>query len=40
MKPEKQVELFWAKVDKYMGFRKWDGYGWLARAIDGYFNHG
>jgi hypothetical protein len=31
---------FWAKVDKgphpkgcwlYMGFRKWDGYGWLSR---------
>jgi hypothetical protein len=35
---------FWAKVDKsagpdgcwlYMGFRKWDGYGWLARWQDG-----
>ncbi len=31
---------FWAKVDKngaggcwlYMGFRKWDGYGWVARS--------
>jgi hypothetical protein len=35
---------FWAKVDKgpnpggcwlYMGFRKWDGYGWLARWHNG-----
>lgn len=35
---------FWAKVDKgphpkgcwlYTGFTKWDGYGWLARTIDG-----
>lgn len=33
------VEAFWLKVDKngaggcwlYTGFRKWDGYGWLAR---------
>ena len=33
---------FWAKVDKishpggcwlYMGFRKWDGYGWLSRSM-------
>lgn len=29
---------FWAKVEKtdtcwlYMGFRKWDGYGWLCRS--------
>lgn len=30
---------FWARVDKsgagcwlYMGFRKWDGYGWVARS--------
>jgi hypothetical protein len=38
------VALFWAKVDKsagpdgcwlYMGFRKWDGYGWLARKQPG-----
>lgn len=37
-------EAFWMKVDKgprpkgcwlYTGFRKWDGYGWLARAIGG-----
>jgi hypothetical protein len=37
----KGPEAFWAKVDKsagqdecwlYMGFRKWDGYGWLARS--------
>jgi hypothetical protein len=36
--------VFWSKVDKgphpggcwlYMGFRKWDGYGWLARSWDG-----
>ena len=42
--PEEGARAFWAKVDKsagpdgcwlYMGFRKWDGYGWLARAIDG-----
>ena len=35
---------FWAKVDKsagpsgcwlYMGFRKWDGYGWLQRYVGG-----
>jgi hypothetical protein len=34
-------QRFWEKVDKsagpdgcwlYMGFRKWDGYGWLARS--------
>lgn len=41
----KGPERFWAKVDKsagdagcwlYMGFRKWDGYGWLGRkALDG-----
>ena len=44
MSPERQAELFWAKVDKsagtdgcwlYMGFRKWDGYGWLARRLPG-----
>lgn len=35
---EKGPERFWAKVEKtdtcwlYMGFRKWDGYGWLARS--------
>jgi hypothetical protein len=37
-------QRFWEKVDKsasssgcwlYMGFRKWDGYGWLARWQDG-----
>lgn len=32
---------FWAKVDKgdgcwlYTGFRKWDGYGWVARSQGG-----
>ena len=35
---------FWAKVDKgphpkgcwlYTGFKKWDGYGWTSRRIDG-----
>ena len=39
----KSIGLFWAKVDKsagptgcwpYMGFRKWDGYGWIQRYID------
>jgi hypothetical protein len=38
---------FWAKVDKngpngcwlYMGFRKWDGYGWLARYFNGKVKH-
>lgn len=38
------VEAFWLKVDKtsrpagcwlYTGFRKWDGYGWLARYFNG-----
>ena len=38
--PEEAVAAFWAKVDKdshtegcwlFMGFRKWDGYGWLSR---------
>lgn len=38
------IGLFWAKVDKsagpdgcwpYLGFRKWDGYGWIQRYIDG-----
>jgi hypothetical protein len=37
------VESFWLKVDKtgangcwlYTGFRKWDGYGWLARKLNG-----
>lgn len=38
------IEAFWSKVDKsagpdgcwlYTGFRKWDGYGWLARKMDG-----
>lgn len=38
------ADLFWPKVDKsagpdgcwlYMGFRKWDGYGWLARKRNG-----
>lgn len=38
------VEAFWLKVDKgthpkgcwlYTGFLKWDGYGWLARKMDG-----
>jgi hypothetical protein len=38
--PEEAVAAFWAMVDKgphpkgcwlYMGFRKWDGYGWLSR---------
>jgi hypothetical protein len=42
--PEQQAARFWAKVDKsagpegcwlYMGFRKWDGYGWLGRRIPG-----
>lgn len=41
--PEKQAELFWQKVNKrgpngcwlYTGFLKWDGYGWLARYING-----
>lgn len=41
--PEKQAAAFWSKVDKtgpngcwlYTGFRKWDGYGWLARSING-----
>jgi hypothetical protein len=34
-------ERFWAKVDKtptcwlYTGFKKWDGYGWVARHLDG-----
>jgi hypothetical protein len=37
-------QRFWIKVDKsagetacwlYMGFRKWDGYGWLGRQVDG-----
>lgn len=41
---EQGARLFWGKVDKdagpdgcwlYMGFRKWDGYGWLARHIRG-----
>lgn len=41
-------DRFWEKVDKsagpdgcwpYMGFRKWDGYGWLARTIDGKQKH-
>ena len=40
----KGAERFWAKVDKgphpkgcwlYTGFIKWDGYGWLARWMDG-----
>ncbi len=37
------ADLFWHRVDKtgpngcwlYMGFRKWDGYGWLARIVNG-----
>lgn len=38
------IEAFWLKVDKassergcwlYTGFRKWDGYGWLARIVNG-----
>ena len=38
------AEAFWLKVDKsagpdgcwlYTGFRKWDGYGWLARKFPG-----
>jgi len=37
------VESFWLKVDKndangcwlYTGFRKWDGYGWLNRKVNG-----
>lgn len=37
------VEAFWLKVDKtgpggcwlYTGFKKWDGYGWLARKHNG-----
>ena len=37
------ADRFWSKVDKngpngcwlYMGFRKWDGYGWLARRRAG-----
>ena len=39
----RQAALFWQKVDlskpngcwPYLGFRKWDGYGWLQRYIDG-----
>lgn len=39
----KPADDFWAKVDKsgangcwlYMGFRKWDGYGWLSRRLAG-----
>lgn len=36
--------IFWMKVDKtprpkgcwlYTGFRKWDGYGWLSRMVEG-----
>ena len=35
--------LFWQKVDlsntrgcwPYMGFRKWDGYGWVQRYVNG-----
>lgn len=41
---ETQMAKFWAKVDKgphprgcwlYTGFIKWDGYGWLARSMNG-----
>ena len=39
----RSAALFWQKVDlskpngcwPYKGFRKWDGYGWLQRYIDG-----
>lgn len=39
--PEEGVIAFWKKVEKtpscwlYKGFRKWDGYGWLSRLIEG-----
>jgi hypothetical protein len=35
------IEAFWSKVAKtdgcwlYTGFRKWDGYGWLCRKVNG-----
>jgi hypothetical protein len=38
--PETRAALFWAKVQKtdrcwlYMGFRKWDGYGWVGRCTN------
>ena len=40
-KRKRGPDRFWAKVEKtetcwlYMGFRKWDGYGWIARSEGG-----
>lgn len=39
----RNIEAFWSRVNKaapngcweYTGFRKWDGYGWLSRKIEG-----